>query len=78
MEYEQDYLDAIIAFEQGDLDEEGTIALFQRLIDNGQAWNLQGSYGRTAHHLIEAGLCTAPEAKHVCDASVIHSSLGTK
>lgn len=50
-------LDKIIAYENGDLDEIETIELFQELIDNGMAWALQGHYGRTAMHLIEAGLC---------------------
>jgi hypothetical protein len=52
-----DQVDKIIAFEQGDLDEEGTIQLFQELIDSGLAWQLQGSYGRMARNLIEAGYC---------------------
>jgi hypothetical protein len=51
-----DQLDAMIAFEQGELDEEGIVVLFQHLVDNGQAWQLQGFYGRTARDLIEAGL----------------------
>ena len=52
-----DQVDKIIAFEQGDLDEEGVIELFQELIDSGLAWQLQGSYGRIARNLIEAGYC---------------------
>lgn len=52
-----DQVDKIMAFEQGDLDEEGTIQLFQELIDSGLAWQLQGSYGRMARNLIEAGYC---------------------
>ena len=56
-----DSVGAIIAFEQGDLTEEKVIELFQHLVDTGLAWQLQGSYGRAAAHLIEAGLVTRPE-----------------
>ena len=52
-----DQVDKIIAFEQGDLDEESIIQLFQELIDSGLVWQLQGSYGRMARNLIEAGYC---------------------
>ena len=50
-------IDSIIAFENGELDETETVELFQELIDSGEAWHLQGSYGRTAMALIEAGKC---------------------
>lgn len=50
-------IDGIIKYENGELDEQETIELFQRLIDNGMAWRLQGHYGRTAAALIEAGVC---------------------
>lgn len=53
-----DFIDGIIAFESGDLDEDGIIALFQELVDSGVAWQLQGSYGRMAQALIEEGLVT--------------------
>lgn len=52
-------IDKIIAFEQGDLDEDDTIELFQELIDSGLAWQLQGSYGRMANALIQNGYCVA-------------------
>lgn len=52
-------LDSIIAYEAGALDQEQTIELFQKLISTGLVWTLQGHYGRTARHLLDAGLCEA-------------------
>lgn len=54
-----DQVGQIIAFEQGELGDDEIVELFQNLIDTGLVWKLQGSYGRTAHSLIEAGLCNA-------------------
>jgi hypothetical protein len=53
-----DFIGGIIAFESGELDEDGIITLFQQLVDSGVAWQLQGSYGRMAQALIEEGLVT--------------------
>lgn len=50
-------IDKIIAYEQGELDDDSTIELFQELINTGMAWTLQGHYGRTAKALIEGGYC---------------------
>lgn len=52
-----DYIDTLIAYEQGELDDDQTIDFFQELIDSGVVWNLQGSYGRAARSLIEQGYC---------------------
>lgn len=49
-------------FETGNLDDDAIIAGFQELVNSGMAWQLQGSYGRTAAALIEAGLVHDPRA----------------
>lgn len=51
-------LDQIIAYENGSLTDEQSVAMFQELIDSGLVWQLQGSYGRTARSLIETGYCS--------------------
>lgn len=51
-------LDQLIDYEEGRMTEPDIIRLFQRLIDTGLIWQLQGNYGRTAQALIEAGRCT--------------------
>jgi hypothetical protein len=48
----------IIDYENGDMDFDRIVDMFQKLIDSGQAWTLQGHYGRTAMALIEQGHCT--------------------
>lgn len=50
----------LIAFEQGDLDKDEVIELFQHGIDHGWVWHLQGCYGRTAQRLLDMGWCTRP------------------
>ena len=48
-------IDQIIAYENGELDTPSVVRLFGKLVFTGQAWSLQGSYGRSAVALIEAG-----------------------
>lgn len=57
--YPRDLVTAIIAFEQGEMEREDIVDLFQHLIDTGMVWQLQGFYGRTAKDLIEEGYCHA-------------------
>ena len=40
-------------------DEERIIEAWQHLIDTGLVWPLQGSFGRMAKSLIDAGVCTS-------------------
>ena len=46
----------IIAYESGELSNDEIYELFQKLVDSGLAWQLQGSYGRVAQSLIELGI----------------------
>lgn len=51
-----DRVDLIMAFEAGEATDEEVLTLFADLIKTGDAWTLQGSYGRMAQALIESGL----------------------
>jgi len=51
-----DLVSYIMAYEDGSLSEKDTLKFFQHLEDTGQAYSLQGNYGRTATALIGAGL----------------------
>ena len=48
-------VDYIMAYEAGELRGSQVLELFSQLIKNGQAWSLQGSYGRMAGSLIGRG-----------------------
>lgn len=58
-----DLVDQIMRYESGEMPEEDIPGFFQGLIDSGLAWQLQGSYGRMATRLIDAGACHAREAR---------------
>ena len=47
----------IMAYENGQLNENAIVEGFQKMIDDGSIWKLQGHYGRTAKALIENELC---------------------
>lgn len=49
-------LDMMMAYENGDLNADQTVELFQKLIDSGFIFSLQGNYMRVARELVEAGL----------------------
>ena len=48
-------VDEIMAYENGDLDFDEICVMFQKLVNSGMAWQLQGSYGRVATALINEG-----------------------
>jgi len=52
----------IIAYENGEMSHEEVLDFFQKLVDNGLAWKLQGHYGRTAANLIYDGEIRAATA----------------
>lgn len=57
-------MNAILAINivEGDAEsEEQALEAWQYLVNTGLAFELQGSYGRTAARLIEDGLINAPE-----------------
>lgn len=56
VDYAVTTVNTIMDYESGQLDDEGVIKLFSDLIKTGAAWRLQGSYGRQAARMIEAGI----------------------
>ena len=48
----------LIMYESGKLNEEETINLFQKLIDEGLLWKIAGKYGKVATKLIAEGKIT--------------------
>jgi len=52
---EKNLVNFIMDFEGGEISKEDVLELFSYLIKTGQAWTLQGSYGRSAKALIDNG-----------------------
>lgn len=50
-----DFAERINRYESGKLDYDETVDLFQELVDTGVAWELHGSYEKTAQALIDSG-----------------------
>ena len=59
-----DIVGKIMAFEQGELDNEEVYSLFQFLLDSGMIHSLQGSYQRMAEELLLAGVIQMPTYNH--------------
>lgn len=55
----------ISAIYREDATADETIEAYQSLIDTGQAWQLEGSVGRTAMDLIETGYCMLGPDWHI-------------
>jgi hypothetical protein len=61
IEKKADHLEDITHHEEEGLSEEDEIAMFQRMINDGSVWHMQGSYGRRAMDLLRSGLCELGE-----------------
>lgn len=57
-------VDEVIAFEEGTMDEEKERQFMQGMINSGAAWKMNGSYGRAATAMIEAGACALGVVGH--------------
>jgi len=64
MENKKVSITKIVEYENGELNDEETIELFQELINTGLAWQLQGNYGRFAIELLEEGFCKYPDEEN--------------
>lgn len=52
-------VDQIMAYEDGSMSSTDAVQMFANLVRTGQAYQLQGSYGRAANSLIEQGVISA-------------------
>jgi len=59
-----DTVGQLMAYENGEMNEEEVIAFFQFLLDSGMIHSLQGSYQRMAEHLLSEGLIKQPKQRY--------------
>lgn len=50
-------IDDLMDFEDGELSEAAEIKMFQKLINSGTVWHMQGAYGRRAMQLLRDRKC---------------------
>ena len=61
---ERKLVDDIMDYESGQMSETNMKKMFQKLVNTGQAWKLQGHYGRTASAMLERGMINAPKVRN--------------
>ena len=52
MKQTKDFIDQIMDYESGELNDKEIIEMFSDMVKSGNAWSLQGHYGRTAEVFI--------------------------
>jgi hypothetical protein len=63
-----DPVNFLLAYDTGSLSPEHTALGFQRLIDSGDVWRLEGRYGKVARELIDRGECNT-SATHLAQTT---------
>ena len=56
-------LDDVIAWENGKMSDEQERKFFQKIVNTGEVWHLQGIYGRRAYDLMNSGEIDYPKKK---------------
>lgn len=60
-QYDPKLVDEMMRYENGEMENlPEEVALFQKLINSGIVWQLQGFYGRRAQQLIDMKVCSRP------------------
>lgn len=79
-EKKEDMVGDIMAWEGGEMSGDETLEFFSKLVKNGQAWKLQGVYGRTAKSFIDSGYLDEKGniLKHLGEAAEPKRTVGKK